>query len=158
MFNKLSGMSLTSGQINEVSHGTRSVNKDHSQSPLSLKPKLLLVDDDPTYGKIMHKAATLHKLHLTYCKDMEDFAQLSDFSFDVAIVDYNLGCVNGIELTRYIESYAMKPVPVILVSQTQQRANENWPNSIREFIYKENGPTAVINAACKFHREENKTT
>lgn len=114
-------------------------------------PRILLVDDDPTFGKIMKKAAKSKNIPLTYCKSILEFSQIKKLDYDVLLVDYDLGEVNGSELTSYIEQFTSEEIPVILISQTNQKSSSSWPATIREFVHKRVGPFAILDAAFEAH-------
>lgn len=110
-------------------------------------PKILLIDDDPIFGKIMKNAAAHKGAPITYCCTLEEFAGLDHWDFDIAIVDFDLGAVTGLELTAYMSQFLSEEVPVILVSQTKHRNSKEWPGAIREFVHKNVGPFAILDAA-----------
>jgi hypothetical protein len=56
-----------------------------------------------------------------------------------------------LELTNYLESLSREEIPVVLVSQTQRRSVNNWPESIREFVSKSLGPFAILEALFEAH-------
>jgi len=118
--------------------------------PQSL-PRVLLIDDDPTFGRLMLKAAKTKDVEMTYCKSLADFRLLKDLNYDVMIIDYDLGEVNGSELTTYIEQYSKEEIPTILVSQTNQVDSSSWAATIREFVHKRVGPFAILDAAFEAH-------
>ncbi len=111
-------------------------------------PRILLVDDDEMYGKILARAASQAGIDLVYCRSLEEFGKLKDFDFDVALIDYDLGAVTGCELTVYLEHYTKSEVPVVLISQSELKRDRQWPSSIQEFILKDRGPHAALEAAC----------
>jgi len=114
-------------------------------------PRVLLMDDDPTFGKMMLKAAKAKNVRMTYCKNLAEFRNLKSLDFDVFIVDYDLGEVNGSELTTYVEQYSKEEIPTILVSQTNQLNSSSWAATIREFVHKRVGPYAILDAAFEAH-------
>lgn len=114
-------------------------------------PRILLVDDDPTFGLIMKQAAAKKSVEITFCKSLDEFSALKSWDFDVVIMDYDLGDVTGFELTSYMEQFTTEEVPVILVSQTKQRNSKHWPNAIREFVHKDLGAFAILDATFEAH-------
>lgn len=123
-------------------------------------PRILLVDDDPSFGKIMKRVAAKVGLlgpEITICRTLEEFAALTDWKFDIVIMDYDLGAVTGFELTTYIEHFTKEQVPVLLVSQTNQERSRTWPRSIRGFVHKELGPLAILDAAIEAHAKRYKS-
>jgi CheY-like chemotaxis protein len=123
---------------------------DSLKTPKTL-PRLLLVDDDPTFGKIMNRAAEMKGVKITYCKSIDELGALQSWDFDAIIMDYDLGAVTGFELTEYLEKFTKEDVPVILVSQTKQKSSKHWPNTIREFVHKNLGPFAILDATFEAH-------
>jgi len=123
---------------------------DRVVTPKNL-PRILLVDDDPTFGKIMKRAAVTKGVDLTFCASLDEFATLQNWDYDVVMMDYDLGAVTGVELTKYIEQFTKEEVPVILVSQTNQQDFKRWPGSIREFVHKRLGPYALLDATFEAH-------
>jgi len=114
-------------------------------------PRVLLIDDDPTFGKMMIRAARAKNVPITYCKNLVEFRKIKSFDFDVFIVDFDLGEVNGSELTRYMEQFSKEEIPTILISQTNQTDSNSWAPTIREFVHKRVGPYAILDAAFEAH-------
>lgn len=114
-------------------------------------PRVLLIDDDPNFGKIMTRAAAVSGIKLQFCKSLDEFAKLQSREYDVIVLDYDLGAVTGCELARYLESMDPREIPVVLVSQTKMRGSNKWPGSIREFVHKGLGPFAILDAAFEAH-------
>ncbi len=117
-------------------------------------PRILLIDDDPTFGQIMERVAKTKKAQLDYCKNIEEFMDLGYWTHDVAIVDYNLGELNGFDFAVFMERYTQKNLPIILVSQTKQTNTKKWPGNIREFVHKKSGAFSIIDAAFEAHEVE----
>ena len=113
----------------------------------SVRPRILLIDDEPMFGAIMKKTANHLRVPLTYCQRLEDIPAIAKDKFDVVIVDYDLGAATGIEIARYIEDLTERDLPMILVSQSSRKINRRSPDSIREFVHKKLGPVAIFDAA-----------
>ena len=128
----------------------RRLSPNDLMTPVTL-PKVLLVDDDPTFGKIMTRVAAKSQVEVKYCQSYQEFCQMKEWNYDVAVVDYDLGPVNGFELTAYMEKLTENEIPVILVSQQTQTTANHWPAAIREFIHKSLGPYAVLDAVFEAH-------
>lgn len=114
-------------------------------------PRILVIDDDPTFGRIMQHAAALKHVNLTFCTSPEEMAALQNWQFDVVVMDMDLGAVTGYELTRYLEEFTIEPIPVVLVSQSQNINTKHWPSTIREFVHKGAGPFAILDASFEAH-------
>jgi CheY-like chemotaxis protein len=123
-------------------------------SPLVMRsnpaPRVLLVDDDPLFGKVMQRVAANLHVPLTYVRSLQDLGDPTKQRFDVALLDYDLGSVTGVELAEYFEHIA-QPMPVILISETTRTKNRRWSESIRDFVHKGLGPFAIMDAAFEAH-------
>lgn len=112
-------------------------------------PRILVVDDDPSFGKIMAHVAEKTDVVLAACHTVQDLRKLIlTWSFDAVIMDYFFGDLTGIQLTKYIEHFR-GPIPIILVSQTKPLDSHlaEWPSSINGFIHKSVGHEAILQAA-----------
>jgi CheY-like chemotaxis protein len=118
-------------------------------------PRVLVVDDDPMFGRMMEVLGQRYGVPMTVCRGAEDLANLPMWDFDVCIVDYDLGrygAANGIELATYLES-RISGLAVVLVSQTSTISQRQWPQSIRRFVPKSLGAYAILNAGLSEYDE-----
>ena len=112
-------------------------------------PRLLVVDDDPLFGKIMKRAAACFGAQLTF---VQSVAALTDYDLkgnDVAIIDFDLDTFTGLELVRSFG--ANSSLPIVLVSAVVRHPDSHWSDSIYEFLVKDRGPLAIIDAAFEAH-------
>jgi len=126
------------------------ISSDKVMHPRTL-PRILVVDDDPTFGRIMQQAASKKGSALSYCKSIDELSKLQSWDYDVIVMDYDLGSITGFELTTYLEKFTSVEAPVILVSQAKLRGSQKWPQTIREFVHKGLGPFAILDAAFEAH-------
>jgi len=113
------------------------------------KKGILLIEDDLAYGALMTAAAKAENVPLTVfasLADMGSFARMGEF--DVAIFDYALDNVNGVEMSEYVTAF-FSEVPVILISayRLDQVKEKRWPASVRRFISKDMGVRSILSAA-----------
>jgi len=116
-------------------------------------PRILLVDDDVVFGQIMLGFAKEQNLALTYCRSTEQVSRLTQFNFQLAVIDYDLGAITGIQLSHFLERF-LYSIPVILVSQYREINRSPLPPCIREFIHKSAGPSEILEAALRTLRYE----
>jgi len=112
--------------------------------------RLVLIDDDPVLGNAMVMAAKRLGFELDYFESMLDLGfvgRLDDY--DVAIVDYDLGSMNGIEIAEYLDAL-FGDIPMLLVSCTEReaRTGEQWPAAVRRFVRKDSGYFPILEAAA----------
>jgi CheY-like chemotaxis protein len=110
-------------------------------------PRILVVDDDETFGRLISRAAEIKGAKVTYCQSMDEVATMPSFDFDAIVMDYDLGDITGVELAKRLERFAKCDMPAILVSQSRQTSSRKWPHSIREFVHKSLGPFTILDAA-----------
>jgi len=118
-------------------------------------PRLLLIDDDPAFGKIMTKLAQRFSVALTTCRSLADLGPLRGWTFDAALVDYHLESASGITAIRELERH-FQDLPVILISQTYKAEEDesSWPGSIKDFCRKSGGLDSLLIAAVAVARQE----
>ncbi len=106
-------------------------------------PRIAVIDDDPMFGRIMEQLGRRAGVEIKY---FEDFETLE--GFDVAIIDYDLGSMTGVDISRHVEMF-IGALPVILVSRSKISRDRSWPRCIKEFVYKGMGPWAILDAAIE---------
>jgi CheY-like chemotaxis protein len=114
--------------------------------------RILVVDDDPSFGKIMSRIGQQSQVSMTVCKSLEEIGDLEHQKFDAAIVDYDLGSTNGIQVAEHLENL-LGDIPVILVSQSQlvETPISLWPSNVKGFLHKALGHIAILEAALAAH-------
>ena len=114
--------------------------------------QILVVDDDPSFGKILNRIGQQSQVHVTVCQTSEQLHELNGMKFHAAIIDYDLGYSDGIEVARKLDAGNRK-VPVILVSQSQlvETPISCWPPNIKGFLHKALGHFAILEAALAAH-------
>ena len=123
--------------------------RDSNESKEKAGNRLLVIDDDRTFGAIISASAKAKGFEPLYCSsliDLGSFARIREF--DVAIIDYFLGSMQGDEIAAYVDTF-FNEIPVIIVSSKpfEEEERAGWPTSVRSFIAKSAGPTAIIDAA-----------
>jgi DNA-binding response OmpR family regulator len=120
-----------------------SVSVPLAEAPLAL-PKVLLVDDDPVFCKIMSTAGKAMGYDIEPCVSVRQvYRKLPDITFRVAVLDYDLGLVTGVQLARFTQRFHSE-VPIILVSEYDLQPKADWPDSIRAYVKKSDGPRAIM--------------
>ncbi len=107
--------------------------------------EILLVDDDRSFGAILKRSATRNGLNMTICHDLDSLGAQMHNSFDVAVVDYDLGSVTGIEICDYLETRTWS-TPFVLISQSELPRDAAHNPAMWNFIHKERGFDAIIAA------------
>lgn len=108
-------------------------------------PRIAVIDDDPLFGKIMEQLGRKMGVEIKHFEDFETLA-----GFDVAIVDYDLGSMTGVDIGRHVERF-VGSLPIILVSRSKMAEDPTWPSCIKKFVYKGMGPYEILDAAVEAH-------
>jgi DNA-binding response OmpR family regulator len=111
-------------------------------------PRMVLIDDDPSYTTILKRKAEVDGIQL------DAFHSLSELGFvallrnyDVAIIDYELEEMNGVEIAEYMSSL-LDDMPMVLISASDRTEEmTHCPGSVRVFVNKADGFDKILNAA-----------
>lgn len=117
---------------------------------LTKKPKnLLLIDDDPLFCNLMSGAAKALGLELYYYNSLLEMDQSTlAQSFDLGILDYDLGPINGFDIAQHAPQL-LQDRPVILVSATEKERipKGEWPSQICGYVCKKDGAIKILKYA-----------
>ena len=116
-------------------------------------PRVLLLDDDPIFCKLIKKVAQRNGIPLAICSRLADFGREPEHrDFDVAVIDYYLEDLKGPQIVWLLDER-----PVVMVSRNENCVNEKkeWPESIKKFVAKRRGPQAILDAALTLSRPNN---
>jgi CheY-like chemotaxis protein len=120
-------------------------------------PRMVLFDDDPFFVRMMEQYARKHFLDLTGVWRMDDIPTVARQDFDLAIIDFDLGDLSGLEVAEFLEE-VFDTLPSILISHTQRRPDRKhpWPQSVRTFVLKDNGPAVILGTALEAYTFNNR--
>ena len=107
--------------------------------------EILLVDDDRSFGSILKRSGAKSGLNITVCHDIDSLGSQMHNLFDVAIVDYDLGAVTGVEIVAYLEERT-RNTSFVLISQSALPRNEEQTPTGWSFIHKARGNDAILSA------------
>lgn len=113
--------------------------------------RMVLIDDDPAYCSILSTFAHSRGLELdTYhsLQEMGSIGKMRDYA--LAIVDYDLGIMSGVEVAEYIPIF-FGDMPLILISGNYRVRTEEstWPEAIKDFVHKGFGPDGILDVAMQ---------
>ena len=120
--------------------------------------KVLLVDDDASFGKIMLRSARLRGIDLTFCVAIDEVAKYSHETFDLALIDFHLGSVTGVEFSEYLTRYNFGALDTIIISHSQQNISQQWPINARRFLNKKIGPHQIFDSVCQTYKSSHPST
>ena len=118
-------------------------------------PKLVLIDDDPSYTVIMRRVAEMEGITLDTYQSLSELGFIGMLGkYDLAIIDYDLGKMTGVEIGNYLEKL-FEGTPMILVSELE-RENTGWPSSVKKFLLKSDGYKHVLEEAINLLKQKSK--
>jgi DNA-binding NtrC family response regulator len=111
---------------------------------------MILIDDDPTYRAIMRRVAQTQGIELETYESLMDLGSAGLLGrYDAALVDYDLGTLNGIDIAEYLNTH-FHEIPVVLVSEKHREpTGKDWPGCIKRFVHKTSGYEYVLSQAQK---------
>jgi CheY-like chemotaxis protein len=115
-------------------------------------PRILLLDDDPVFCRLMERSARGLGVPLAVCSRLAELGeQESHHDFDAAVVDYYLEDMTGPQIVALLHER-----PFLLVSQDDNclGGNAALPEGIHTFLPKRAGPRAILKAAVALGRKE----
>ena len=112
-------------------------------------PRILLIDDDPTFRNLMAKVAARRGIALDAYESLLDLGSVGLISgYDVAIVDYHLEQMTGIEIAEYLKAFfAETPMVLVSILTCDEISEAAWPAPIVRFMNKNAGCEAILNSA-----------
>lgn len=121
--------------------------------------RFVLIDDDEVCRKVYKGFADAEGTLLDCFNSLEEMGSIGHLAaYDVAIVDYDLGHMNGLEIAEYLPSL-FGGMPMVLISgKNRDDKVGKWPSSVRCFVSKDAGPEAILAAAkaqAKMHKGGN---
>lgn len=121
------------------------------QSPPKQQPRILLIDDDKSFGKIMQKEGERVGVKLDYVPSLAKIHDPKTLrQFDAIFVDYDLEDGTGFEVAEVLASLAVN-VPTIIVSSTDRPFQDELlklPNIVA-FVSKWMRPDEVMASAMQ---------
>jgi DNA-binding NtrC family response regulator len=120
------------------------------ESPALCRRKgIVVIDDDPLFCQVIQAVAESQGLPTHAFEslfEMGSFACLREY--DLAILDYRLDHLNGVEIAEYVDTF-FADIPVILISadETVRETVAKWPQAVRRFVAKTEGPFSIVRAA-----------
>jgi CheY-like chemotaxis protein len=117
------------------------------------RPRLLLIDDDPTFGRIMGQTADNLNVDLDFVESVDCIGFIHGMAdYDIIIVDHHLNHISGMEVATYVPAfYAEKTVVLISSSNLVQEGGLELPPFISAFVHKDEGCYRVLKQALASH-------
>lgn len=117
---------------------------------LSDPAKIVLIDDDPIYGAVIGRWAEIEGVKLDVFNSLDDLGFVGLLSqYDVDIVDYDLGEINGKDVADYMTTlFGNKPM-VMISGIDRSKEMMNCPSCVKAFMRKSAGYEKILNTALK---------
>ena len=108
--------------------------------------KIVLIDDDRFFGYSMLEYARDEGLDLEYYESLSDLGFLGGLGrFKVAIVDFHLSEMTGLEIAEYLDRL-FGDIPMVLISSDGDAANQPRPSCVHRFVHKSDGLERIASA------------
>lgn len=118
------------------------------------QPRIVLIDDDPVYGAVIGRWAKLEGVELDVFHSLDDLGFVGLLAqYDVAIVDYDLGQINGKDVADYMTTlFGNKPMIMISGVDRSQEMMQ-CPSCVKAFMKKSAGYEKILNTALSIRRK-----
>jgi DNA-binding NtrC family response regulator len=125
------------------------------QKPFSLPRRMVLIDDDPSFLAIMQRLADMEGIPLDCYENIVDLGVIDLFKkYDVAILDYDLGDQNAVDISLYLNCF-VKELPTLIVS-AKDRSQEckELPRCVKSVLRKSAGYRYILELAVRLSQTE----
>jgi DNA-binding response OmpR family regulator len=113
--------------------------------------KILVIDDDPAFGKIMKALAEARGIQCDWAPSLESLGRVGSFAgYDLAILDYFLEKLTGAEIAEYVDAFFAN-IPVVIVSSRPDihAQRRQWPKCVRMCVDKATGARSILDLALQ---------
>jgi CheY-like chemotaxis protein len=121
------------------------------------KLKVLLVDDDQSFGYLMARVAKSMGVDLTHkvsLIELGSFAMIKNY--DIAMIDFYLENLRGDEIAQYVDTF-FNDIPIVIVSahEFDDQSKSKWPPTVKAFLPKVLGPAQLLKRVIDTHDRVN---
>lgn len=117
--------------------------------------KILMIDDDDFFGRIMQQKAAANGVNLEYSNSLEKLGRVGVLlNYDLILLDYWMSDLTGRELAEYVTAFC-PDTPVVLISSDKRLLCKKliWPACILEKICKDKGPLFILSKTIELLRQ-----
>jgi DNA-binding response OmpR family regulator len=87
---------------------------------MNTKKKIVVVEDDPDLLFLLGKVLSRVGYHVECLRDGSIILNADFVLPDLFILDRQLGCVDGIMITKYLKSFGQQQRPIVMMSGTKE--------------------------------------
>ncbi len=109
-------------------------------------PRVLLIDEDIGYGRMLMTTASRERMPMSHMRSMHDSSFLMEWRFDVAIVHAEMGLSGGLQLLRSLEPL-LDGIPVVLLTDYEVANESDWPDYVKRCVSKTSSYEEILAAA-----------
>ena len=135
---------------------TKFLNAEAKRSLLdySTTPRIILIDDDLSFGQSLMEAAIKDKITVTQVESFQDVEQLDNWKYDVVIMKHGQGeCFkSAVEFARRLEEKD-PGLPIIMISSFADDENREKPTFVKSSIPKLLGVHSILERAVEAYYE-----
>ena len=110
-------------------------------------PKIMLIDGDETFGKKLIAAARRMNIVIECRTNVAEIYKDPPVEPEILILGYDLGRVNGLQLSEYLQAHAKANMIIVVVHGNIQKLQRRVPEAVRAIISKDAGPEHILGMA-----------
>ena len=111
-------------------------------------PRILLIDDDPVFCRKLKQHAKKAGIQLATCHSFEEYEEEGDWQFDIVMMDFDLGNINGVEFAKYLFD-TIGTIPILLISNMDRELEDD--SVVSDFLHKKTGVETLLDTALQLH-------
>lgn len=122
----------------------------------NLSPKILLLDDDPDFGRLLEAVAQHSGLDLRFYDSLISLGGIARLGeFELILCDYFLTYIKGSDVAHYVNTF-FSDIPIIFVSANLEAVSllEEWPDCVIGLLPKSFHARELIQSALEIYRAE----
>lgn len=112
-----------------------------------LAPKIMLIDEDETFGKKLLAAARRMNIKIECRTNVAEVYKDPPMDPEILILAYDLGRVNGVQLSEYLQAHAKANMIIVVCQGNITQLQRRMPEAVRAIISKDAGAEHILGMA-----------
>lgn len=112
-----------------------------------LSPNIMLIDEDESFSKKVVAAARRMNVSIEFRCNINEVYKNPPTEPDILILGYDLGRVNGVQLSQYLEHHARAKFVVLITNGSIEKLKIRLPECVRVVVSKDSGGEHIVGIA-----------
>ena len=117
----------------------------HNSKPwATFTPMMMLIDEDVSFGNKILAAARRMGVRIEARNNITDVYKNPPVEPDILILGYDLGRVNGVQLSQYLQQHAKAKFVVLMLEGGLQNMRVRLPSCVKAVVSKNSGEEHIV--------------